>query len=90
MKKTDLIKAVSEKTGVSVNEAAKVVNATIEVIVDEVKDGYSVGITGFGTFERSYRNPHKGRNPQTGEEILIEGKYVPVFRAGASFKDAVN
>lgn len=90
MKKTDLIKAVSEKTGVSVSEATKVVNATIEVIVDEVKEGYAVGITGFGTFVRSYRNPHKGRNPQTGEEILIEGKNVPVFRAGASFKDAVK
>lgn len=90
MKKTDLITAVSEKAGVSVNEAAKVVNATIEVITDAVQTGESVCITGFGTFERSYRNPHKGRNPQTGEEISIEGKYVPTFKAGASFKDAVK
>lgn len=89
MKKTELVTKVAKKAGVSYDEASKVVNATTEAIIDAVKDDEAVCITGFGTFGRSYRNPHKGRNPQTGEEIVIQGKYVPTFKAGASFKEAI-
>lgn len=90
MKKTEFVKEVAQRAGVSVSEATKVVDSAIAVITESVKNGEAVGITGFGTFDRSYRSEHKGRNPQTGEEITIEGKFLPVFKAGAPFKDAVK
>ncbi|MBN2254743.1 MAG: HU family DNA-binding protein, partial [Deltaproteobacteria bacterium] len=54
----------------------------------EKKD--SVTITGFGTFKVSKREARTGRNPQTGEAISIEGKYVPRFVPGKGLKDAVK
>jgi DNA-binding protein HU-beta len=48
-----------------------------------------VTIVGFGSFERTHRAARKGRNPKTGEEIQIEAKEVPTFKAGKTFKETV-
>ncbi|HCV03290.1 MAG TPA: HU family DNA-binding protein, partial [Pseudoalteromonas sp.] len=46
-------------------------------------------INGFGTFALSYYPARKGRNPQTGEEIEIEGANKPVFKPAKALKDAL-
>ena len=50
----------------------------------------SVSLVGFGTFELRQRAERKGRNPQTGAEITIAAAATPAFKAGKSFKEAVN
>ena len=47
-------------------------------------------LVGFGTFEPRKRAARNGRNPQTGKEIKIPAKTVPVFSAGKKFKEVVN
>jgi len=96
--KTELIDAVAEKTGLTKKNSGEVINAVFETIVDHLsseagKDASirdNVQIIGFGTFEVKDRSERKGRNPQTGEEITIPARTVPVFRAGKSFKDSVE
>ena len=90
MNKSELIEAVASKSGESKATAEKLVNETIQVIVDDVSAGGKVAITGFGTFEARDRAARTARNPQTGEEIQVAATRVPAFKAGKAFKDAVR
>ena len=49
-----------------------------------------VTLVGFGTFKKVYRKTRKGRNPQTGEELIIPKQLVPVFRCSKDFKKYIN
>ena len=59
-------------------------------ITTELKEGGSVALTGFGTFQVRARAARTGRNPQTGEAIEVAAANIPSFKAGKSLKDAVN
>ena len=89
MNKKELIRAVSVKTGFSQKDITEVVETILNVIVDEVKNGKEVSITGFGKFIANTRNARNGVNPKTGETIAIKESRVPKFRAGSAFKAAV-
>ena len=45
---------------------------------------------GFGSFSLHYRAPRTGRNPKTGDAVVLEGKYVPHFKPGKEMRDRVN
>jgi len=90
MKKTDLIAAVAEQSGLSKKDAEKAVNATIDTIIKAVAEGDKIQITGFGTFEQRQRNARTGVDPRTGNSIEIPASKVPAFKAGKGFKDIVN
>lgn len=90
MNKTDLVNAVAEKADLSKKDAAKVVDAVFDTIMDSLSKGEKVQIIGFGNFEVRERSARKGRNPQTGEEIEIPASKVPAFKAGKALKDAVK
>lgn len=98
MTKTDLIDVVAEETGLTKRDTSKIINTVVETIMDylgqEAKkpedDRDMVQIIGFGSFEVRNRASRKGRNPQTGEEITIPERTVPVFRKGETFKKAVE
>ena len=90
MKKTDLIAAVAEQSGLSKKDAEKAINATIDTIIKAVADGDKIQLTGFGTFEQRQRNARTGVDPRTGNSIEIPASKVPAFKAGKAFKDVVN
>ena len=90
MKKTDLIAAVAEQSGLSKKDAEKAINATIDTIINAVAEGDKIQLTGFGTFEQRQRNARTGVDPRTGNSIEIPASKVPAFKAGKAFKDAVN
>jgi DNA-binding protein HU-beta len=71
-------------------DAQKAVDGVFEVVTEALKAGDEVRITGFGVFVVSSRAGGKGRNPQTGEEIVIKASKAPRFRAGKPLKDALN
>jgi|AntDeeMinimDraft_4_1070355.scaffolds.fasta_scaffold48834_2 DNA-binding protein HU-beta len=99
MTKTDLIEAVFEETDdLFKKEVQEVVDTALNIIIDylgqeakkpkEVRD--KVQIVGFGNFEVRNRAARKGRNPQTGEEVIIPTRKVPFFKLGKTFKEAVD
>ena len=90
MKKAELIAAVAAKADIKKTEALKVVEAFVDVIGDELAAGGKVQITGFGTFEVSERAAREGRNPQSGESMMIAASKSPKFKAGKALKDKVN
>lgn len=90
MKKTELIAAVAQQSGLSKKDAEKAFAATIDTIVNAVAAGDKIQITGFGTFEQRQRSARTGCDPRTGKTIEIPASKVPAFKAGKGFKEIVN
>lgn len=88
--KTDLINAIATATGLPKNNTSEVIDAVFATIQDWVASGAEVAFVGFGTFSQSKRAPRTGRNPQTGEAINIPAATLPKFKAGKTFKEAVD
>ena len=88
--KAEMIDAVAQKTGLNKSQAANAVDAVFETIQQTMVDGKKFTMTGFGTFQVMARQSRPGRNPQTGEKIVIPGKLVPKFKAGKNLKKALE
>jgi len=87
MNKNELIDTIATQLNKSKQETEAFINTFIDVISSETAQGNKVQLTGFGTFDRRYKAPREGRNPKTGESLLIPAKYLPVFKAGKAFKE---
>lgn len=90
MNKSELIDAVAGSASLSKADAARAVDALVEVVTKALKGGDQVTVVGFGTFLVRSRDARSGRNPRTGETIEIPASKVPSFKAGKALKDAVN
>ena len=90
MNKNDLIANVAAATNMSKGDAAEAVEATLNSISSELANGGEVRLVGFGTFSVSHRAASQGRNPRTGEAMMIPASNNPKFKAGKALKDAVN
>ena len=90
MNKTELVAAVSEKTGIAKKDAERAVSAMFETITTQLMNGQKVQISGFGTFEIKEREARIGRNPRTKEAIEIPASKAPAFKASKALKDTVS
>ena len=90
MNKTELVAAVAEQAGLSKKHAEAAVKAFTDVVAEALKAGDKIQLVGFGTFEVSERAAREGRNPRTGETMIIEASKTPKFKAGKALKDLVN
>eukprot|EP00324_Dicrateria_rotunda_P011181 CAMPEP_0206175932 /NCGR_PEP_ID=MMETSP1474-20131121/56599_1 /ASSEMBLY_ACC=CAM_ASM_001110 /TAXON_ID=97495 /ORGANISM="Imantonia sp., Strain RCC918" /LENGTH=138 /DNA_ID=CAMNT_0053586591 /DNA_START=66 /DNA_END=482 /DNA_ORIENTATION=- len=88
--KQALVDAIAAKAGVSKKTAGMVLSASLDVIVESVAAGNKVSMVGFGTFDSKERPEREGRNPKTGEKMIVAAATVPTFSFGKSFKDAVK
>ena len=77
MKKNELIEAMVKKTGATKAATEKTLNAFVETVIEALKEGDRVQLSGFGTFEVRERAERKGRNPFTGEEMNIAATKSP-------------
>jgi DNA-binding protein HU-beta len=90
MNKGDFVGNVADVAELSKADAARAVDAMIEVITKALKKKDTVTLVGFGTFSVRERAARTGRNPQTKEPIKIKASRNPTFKAGKALKDAVN
>lgn len=89
MTKAELIDKVAGTTKMTKKDSDKALTAMIAAISGSLAKGDKVQLVGFGSFEVRKRAARKGRNPQTGKEINIAARKVPVFKPGKALKDAV-
>ena len=89
MNKTELAAAVAQKAGLTKKDAERVINATIDTIVESMVKGEKVSLSGFGIFEVKEREARVGRNPRTKEAIQIPATRLPAFKASKTLKDSV-
>jgi DNA-binding protein HU-beta len=90
MNKCELVDAVAERAGVSKKQAGTVLTAALDTIMEAVSNQDKVTLVGFGSFQSRERKEREGRNPKTGETMIIPEVTVPVFSAGKNFKEVVG
>ena len=90
MKKSDLSSHVATQASLSKAAADNAVTVVFSAISDALAREEAVTIAGFGTFSTKRRSARQGRNPRTGESIVIAASRVPSFKAGKTLRDAVN
>lgn len=91
MNKAALIEKLAAETATTKKEAEKMVESLVKIIIDELKAGNEVTITGFGAFMSKSRHARGGVNPQKPtERIQIPEVRVAKFKTGKTLKDALK
>ncbi len=91
MTKAEFVEKIFSKANLaSKAQAEAALDATIATITETLKGGDSVVFTGFGSFKVAERAARKGRNPRSGDEIVIPATKVVKFTPGKMLKDAVK
>lgn len=90
MNKSELVSTMAIKVGESKKSAEENLDAVVEIISNELKNGGKIQLVGFGSFETRKKAARKGRNPRTKEEIKIPASIAPIFKAGKGLKQVVN
>ncbi len=91
MTKADLVSSICDEVGGFTKKEAAVIT---DIVFDTMKDALSVGehlkLSGFGTFSVKHKKPRIGRNPRSGEEMMISARRVLSFKPSQILKRAVN
>ena len=91
MTKADLIEKVYREVGCfSKKEAAEIVEVVFDTVKQTLERGEKIKISGFGNFVVRDKNSRVGRNPQTGQEIIISARRVLTFKPSQVLKNALN
>lgn len=90
MNKNEIISAIAAEAGLTKAESARALEAFTNQITNAVANGDKVSLIGFGTFAPLARAAKNGRNPKTGDALVIPATVVPRFAPGAVFKAKVS
>lgn len=91
MIKSELIQQLADShPTLTHNEAGRVVDIIFEEIIHALETGGRVEIRGFGTFTSRARRGRLGRNPRTGEDVMVTPKHVPFYKVGKGLLDRLN
>ena len=88
--KTDLVEAVSERNGYTKRHATEVVEAHLKIMKKTLESGEDVLISGFGKFCVKHKTERWGRNPATGEDLMLAPRKVVTFKCSGKLRDKVN
>ena len=88
--KYDLVEAVYQNTKCEKRVVQDVVESPLSQLKESLKEGDTIELRGFGTFEPRLRKGRvKARNPKTGEQLSVAPHYVAAFRSGQELKKAL-
>jgi integration host factor subunit alpha len=90
MTKSDMVEKIYEKIGFSKKESAELVEMVFDIIKNTLETGEKIKIAGFGNFVVKEKADRRGRNPQTGEEIVISARKILTFKPSQVLKASIN
>jgi len=88
--KQEIINSIYGEIGISKTECVQITDNIFEIIKEELENGHAVKISGFGKWTVKPKRKRMGRNPQTGERMVIDARKVITFKASNLLKDALN
>ena len=88
--KADLKESIHQHHDLSRKKSTEVVESLLEIIKNKLENGEDVMISGFGKFCVKKKNERRGRNPATGEDLMLGSRRVIVFRCSPVLRDKVN
>ncbi|MDY0272488.1 MAG: integration host factor subunit beta [Advenella sp.] len=91
MTKSELIEALAASyPQLAARDAEYAVKTMLDALTNALAKGQRIEIRGFGSFSLSLRAPRVGRNPKSGEQVMVPGKRVPHFKAGKELRERVD
>lgn len=88
--KADLVNQVYEKHDLTKLEASDAVEKFLEISKNCLANGHDLLLSGFGKFSVKKKKARKGRNPQTGKELILESRTVVTFKPAGQLRDRRN
>ena len=90
MTKMDIVGIICEKMGFILKESTEIVDQVFEIMKETLERGEKIKISGFGNSVVRQKRPRKGRNPMTGDEIVISGPKVVTFKPSFGLRKALK
>lgn len=88
--KQDIVEQVYIEVGLPKNQSVEVVETLLEIIKSNLESGDDVLVSGFGKFEVKAKKARKGRNPATGEILMLDPRRVVTFKCSGKLRKKVN
>ena len=89
LNKKEVIQKVNQ-LGYSLKESAEIVESLLEIIKQSLENGEDVLVSGFGKFIVQEKSPRKGRNPATGDDLMLDARKVVNFRCSGKLRRRIN
>ncbi len=90
LNKADLTDAIYNQLDLPKTKSAQVIESLLEIIKKTLENGEDVLISGFGKFCVKEKGKRRGRNPQTGEDLMLGERRVVTFRCSGVLRDKIN
>jgi integration host factor subunit alpha len=88
--KAQLIDGIYRTTDLPKSRASEVMETVLEVMKKTLEEGEDVLISGFGKFCVKKKDARKGRNPQTGKDLILGSRRVVIFKCSSVLKGKIN
>ena len=88
--KAQMVESVQNQIGLPRNRSSEIVETLLEIIKSTLASGEDVLVSGFGKFSVNEKNARRGRNPSTGEDMMLEARKVVTFKCSGKLRDRIN
>jgi integration host factor subunit alpha len=88
--KSDLVETIYSQLEFSKKDSIELVESVISILKHTLETGEDVKISGFGKFEVKKKNGRRGRNPKTGETLLLDARRVVTFKPSSVLRERIN
>jgi integration host factor subunit alpha len=88
--KDDIVNSVYNELDLPKKKSAEVIESLLEIIKKTISNGEEILISGFGKFCVKNKKERRGRNPATGEHLMLRSRRVVTFRCSGVLRDKVN
>ena len=88
--KNEMIAKLTEQTEMDKKKAADSIETIIEIMKSTLASGEDVLVSGFGKFCINEKNTRKGRNPATGDSMLLNARRVVTFKCAGKLRNKIN
>jgi len=88
--KADIVQAVQTEIGYTKHQSTEIVENLLETIKSSLESGEDILVSGFGKFCVQEKRERRGRNPATGEDLMLRPRKVVTFKCSGILRDRVN
>jgi integration host factor subunit alpha len=90
MTKVDIAERIQSATGFAKKDSAELLETVFSIMKKTLESGENIKVSGFGNFEVKQKKDRIGRNPQTGESVIIEARRILSFKPSMILKNSIN
>jgi integration host factor subunit alpha len=88
--KIQIVESIQNQTGFPKNKSSEIAETLLEIIKNTLATGEDVLISGFGKFCVKEKRERKGRNPATGEDLMLKHRKIVTFKCSGKLRDKIN